>query len=148
MKRKERERLVRRKAYEQEQAAKKFENRFVIDANTVAIWYVPLKDSNVAVMAYKTASGGYELKFRWRYYVDDEVGEKSNDTKNWYTMTGPSKDKDQWIENGRQVARTVVAEAGEETHYDEILMGEDGLEAFTAKFLALDDVRLLEMKAG
>ena len=145
----EQERLASRKAYEQKQAAKKVENYFVIDNNTAAVWCVPLKDSNFAAMAYKTATGGYELKWRWRYYVDNELGEKSNDTKNWCTMRGPSKDKDELIDAGRFIARTVVTEAGkagEETHYDEILMGEDGLEAFCANLLALDDVH--EVKAG
>ncbi len=120
-----------------------FEPFFRIDNSVVGTWRVPFKDSNFIATVNKLSNNEYEMKWRWRYYVDDKVGAESNDRKKWSRLIAKSNEEEM-IQKVRAVVRATVAAADEATHYNEILMGEDGLEAFTAKLLALDGMHVVK----
>jgi hypothetical protein len=75
-----------------------------------AIWQVMWEGGNwlAAVSRAKPPGVGFEVVWRFRYYVDEDLTRDSKDIKNWYEATAPQMQLKEVLGKVAFVARTVV----------------------------------------
>ncbi len=113
----------------------------VLSEHTLGIWFVSLgKESDWLGSVWKTDEG-YEVVYRFRYYVDDKTFD-SEDTKHWYStkISKDNADDDKVIKTMRDMAEMLWAASGGKRY--ELMMGRGGVEEFMVEYEKLPFVSM------
>jgi len=108
-----------------------------LDKCTVGIWFVQINQSTDWLLTVNKNDEEFTIEYRFRYYMDDKLGDDSDDVKNWYsgTVDRSKQTIEEVIEMTRKMMGFLVETSGGEG--TELLMEDEDLDKFIAEFKAL-----------
>ncbi len=104
--------------------------------HTIGIWFVTLGEKGDWLGSVWKTDKGYEIAYRFRYYVDDKTFD-SEDKKHWYKseISKDSGDEAKVIQVMRDVSEVLWIAGGGKRY--EVMMESGGIEEFMAEFQKL-----------